>query len=88
MWRKMGLVRGGKEGDDSGSDKNGDKKCGLARGRKWEARGKRLVKEESEDVVVEWPSDERDLLGEDEIEDDEELPPIDVLEEDSIFFRK
>ena len=65
--------------------KNVDKECGLAGGGKWEARGKQLVKEESKDVVVEWPSDERDPLGEDEIEDDKELPPIDVLEEASDF---
>ena len=47
-------------------------------GGKWEVKGKGLVKEESRDVVVEWPSDECDPLGEDEIEEDEELPPIDV----------
>ena len=82
---KNGLARGGKEGDASGSEKNVDKVCGLAGGGKWEARGKQLVKEESKDVVVEWPSDERDPLGEDEIEDDDELPPIEVLEEASDF---
>ena len=83
--KKNGLARGGKEGDASGGEKNIDKECGLAGGGKWETRGKQLVKEESNDVVVEWPSDKRDPLGEDKIEDDEELPPIDVLEEASDF---
>ena len=44
-----------------------------------------MVKQESMDVVVEWLSDERDPLGEDKIEDDEELPPIDMLEEATDF---
>ncbi|SRR6266702_892363 len=45
-------------------------------------KGKRLVKEESQDVIVEWPSDEQDPLGEDEIDDSDELPPIEVLEDE------
>ncbi|KAH8977576.1 hypothetical protein EDB86DRAFT_2837683 [Lactarius hatsudake] len=46
-------------------------------------KGKMLVKEESRDVLVEWPEEEWDPLGKDEIEDEDELPPIEVLGDDS-----
>ena len=80
---KKGLARGRKEGDASSSEKKGDKGCGLASGRKWEVRGKRLVKEESKDVVVEWPSDECDPLGEDKIE--KSCPPLMCWKRPQIF---
>ena len=47
-------------------------KIGIA-GRKWLVK-----KEESQDGVVLWPSDESDPLGKDEIKE-EELPPIEGL---------
>lgn len=60
---------GGLEGGDCGVAA-----CGT------EGKGKgRLVKEESRDVLVEWPG--QDQMGEDEIEEAEgmELPPIETL---------
>jgi hypothetical protein len=79
-----GMVSGEKEGAASGEEEGTEsgEKEGVASGKQIEvAGGKRLVKEESKEEVIVWPSDERDPLGEDEIE--EELPPIEVLDEDN-----
>jgi hypothetical protein len=79
-----GMVSGEKEGAASGEEEGTEsgEKEGVASGKQIEvAGGKRLVKKESKEEVIVWPSDERDPLGEDKIE--EELPPIEVLDEDN-----
>jgi hypothetical protein len=48
---------------------------------KWKGKGK-LVKEESKDILIEWPEEEQGPSGKEEIEEKDELPPIETLGED------